>query len=192
MSLAIGNIQINKDGLIFEDQLSSASGFINTQSIDPMQDLIGNSNYIDFGASFLIHNQIYILGLSLKHLNQPNTSFNQENQFKKTISISVQGGVEFDINPFDRNFLPGYSYLLTYAALTRSEKSYYIDLVQDIRLGSLSLGLTQKLSNVGSFNFNSVGISFGLQYENFEFGLAYNFPLRAQAKTHSPSIFEIF
>tara|TARA_A200000113_G_scaffold221236_1_gene232766 strand:- start:4501 stop:5079 length:579 start_codon:yes stop_codon:yes gene_type:complete len=192
VSLAIGNIQINKDGLIFEDQLSSASGFINTQSIDPMQDLIGNSNYIDFGASFLIHNQIYILGLSLKHLNQPNTSFNQENQFKKTISISVQGGVEFDINPFDRNFLPRYSYLLTYAALTRSEKSYYIDLVQDIRLGSLSLGLTQKLSNVGSFNFNSVGISFGLQYENFEFGLAYNFPLRAQAKTHSPSIFEIF
>lgn len=192
LSLGIGNTQISKDGFIFEDQLSATTGFINTQTIDPLGELLGNSNYFDFGASFLIHNQIYILGLSLKHLNRPNTSLNKENQYKKPISISFQGGIEFDINPYDRNFLPRYSYLFTYGDLTYTEKNLYLNLVQDIRLGSFSFGLTQKLSNVNGLNFNSVGIGGGLQYENFEFGLAYNFPFRAQAKVHSPSIFEIF
>ena len=73
-----------------------------------------------------------------------------------------------------------------------SESNFYISLVQDLRMGEFSFGLNQKLSNVGSFNFNSIGINVGLQYENFEFGLAYNFPSRSQAKVHSPSIFEIF
>ena len=108
------------------------------------------------------------------------------------MSISVQGGVEFDINPYDRNFLPRYSYLFTYLAVNQSEKNLYLNMVQDLRMGGFSFGLSQKFANVGSFNFNSLGMSIGLQFENFEFGLAYNFPFRAQAKIHSPSIFEIF
>lgn len=59
-------------------------------------------------------------------------------------------------------------------------------------MGGFSMGLTQKLSNVGSFNFNSFGIGVGIQFENFEFGLAYSLPFRSKAKVHSPSIFEVF
>lgn len=192
ISLSVGNTQVNKEGFIFEDQLNAASGFINTQTIDPLGDVLGNANYLDLGASLLIHNQAYIVGLSLKHLNRPNTSLNKEKTYNKPMSISVQGGVEFDINPYDRNFLPRYSYLFTYLAVNQSEKNLYLNMVQDLRMGSFSFGLSQKFSNVGSFNFNSLGMSIGLQFENFEFGLAYNFPFRAQAKIHSPSIFEIF
>ena len=139
-----------------------------------------------------MHNQKYLLGISLKHLNRPNTSLNREKEYNKPLSISVQGGIEFDVNPYERSFLPRYSFLYTYASITQIEKKMFIDLVQEMRMGGFSVGLNQKLSNSGGFNFNSIGLGAGLQFENFEFGMAYNFPFRAQAQIHSPSVFEIF
>ena len=192
LSIGVGNTQVNKEGLIFGDQLDATSGFINSQSIDPLGELLGNANYFDFGASFLLHNQDYILGVSIKHLNRPNTSLNKEKEYKKPMSVSLQGGIEFNINPYERSFLPRYSYLFTYAAVNQTEEKIYFNLVQELRMGGFSMGLSQKFSNIGSFNFNSIGVGAGVQFENFEFGLAYSFPLRSKAKVHSPSIFEVF
>lgn len=192
VSMGIGNTQVNKEALIFEDQLNATSGFINTETIDPLGDLLGNANYFDFGVSFLIHNQNYILGLSLKHLNRPNTSLNKEREYNKPLSLSLQGGKEFDINPFERSFLPRYSYLFTYGSVSKIENNLYLNFIQEARLGEFSLGFNQKISNVGGFNFNSLGAAIGIQFENFEFGLAYNFPFRKQARVFAPSIFELF
>jgi len=94
----------------------------------------------------------------------------------RPLSISVQGGIEFDVNPYERSFLPRYSFLYTYATITQIEKKMFIDLVQEMRMGGFSVGLNQKLSNSGGVNFNSIGLGAGLQFENFEFGMAYNFP----------------
>jgi hypothetical protein len=88
--------------------------------------------------------------------------------------------------------LPRHSFLFTYAAITQIEKKMFVDLVQEMRMAGFSVGLNQKLSNSGGFNFNSIGLGAGLRGESFEFGMTYNFPFRAQAKIHSPSIFEIF
>lgn len=140
----------------------------------------------------MFHNENYILGLSIKHLNRPNTSLNKERQHDKPLNVSLQAGLEFNINEYERNFLPRYSYLFTYAAVNKAEENIYLNLVQELRMGGFSMGLTQKLSNVGSFNFNSFGIGVGIQFENFEFGLAYSLPFRSKAKVHSPSIFEVF
>ena len=70
-------INNGKDNLIFEDQLNMSTGFISTETIDPLAPLIANINYFDLGASFIIHNEFYMIGLSLKHLNKPNISNNK-------------------------------------------------------------------------------------------------------------------
>ena len=97
--VGFGSTSLNVDNLVFEDQLDTATGFINTESIDPLADIIANTSYFDMGASFILHSEDYLIGLSLKHLNRPNTSFNQEVPYEKPIQVSVQGGYEFNINP---------------------------------------------------------------------------------------------
>lgn len=191
ITLGIGSKQVNKDGFIFEDQLNATTGFINTETIDPLGEFIDNVNYFDLGASLILHNQNYIFGLSLKHLNRPNTSLNKEKEYSMPVSISLQGGYEFDVNPYEQNFLPRYSFLFTYASITRFEENLYLNLIEEIRMGEFSVSFNQKLSNVEKFNLNNLGFSAGLSLENFDLGLGYNFPVRSLAKIHSPSIFEI-
>ena len=103
VSLGFGSSRLDSGKLIFEDQLSLVSGYLQTESQDPLAAQIGNSNYLDLGASFIVHSSNYLFGGSIKHLNQPNISYNKENtEFSLPIRYSVQGGYEFDINPYDR------------------------------------------------------------------------------------------
>ena len=55
-----------------------------------------------------------MVGLSLKHLNKPNVSYNKEVPYAKPISVGIQAGYEFNINPFERSILPRFSYLYTF------------------------------------------------------------------------------
>ena len=115
LSAGFGGSQIDTGKLIFEDQLSLVSGFLQTESQDPLVSQIGNSNYIDLGVSFLVHSSNYLVGSSIKHLNQPNISYNKENtEFTLPIRYSVQGGYEFDINPYDRSIMPRYSTIFAF------------------------------------------------------------------------------
>ena len=66
LTLGLGSSSVNSDNLVFEDQLNMSTGFISTETIDPLAPLIANINYFDLGVSFLIHNEFYMLGLSLK------------------------------------------------------------------------------------------------------------------------------
>ena len=129
LTLGVGNNQFDKESLVFEDQLDVTTGFINTETIDPLGEIIENVNYFDLGASFILHNEDYILGLSLKHLNRPNTSLNKEKKYSTPISLSFQAGYEFDVNPYDQSFLPRHTYLFTYFSLTSFNKSLYLNLI---------------------------------------------------------------
>ena len=129
VTLGLGSSSINVENLIFADQLNMSTGFISTESIDPLAPLITDINFFDLGASFIIHNEFYMLGLSLKHLNKPNISFNKEVPYTKPIRISLQAGYEFDINPFERGFLPQYSYLYTFLNLVKYGEALYLSLI---------------------------------------------------------------
>ena len=141
--VGFGSTSLNVDNLVFEDQLDTATGFINTESIDPLADIIANTSYFDMGASFILHSEDYLIGLSLKHLNRPNTSFNQEVPYEKPIQVSVQGGYEFNINPYEFRYLPRYSYLYAYGSVTKFGDSYYMSFSQDFQLGEFSLGFVE-------------------------------------------------
>ena len=192
VTIGFGSSSVNPENLIFEDQLNTATGFINSESIDPLAPVISNVNYLDLGASFILHSDQFMAGLSLKHLNRPNTSYNKEVPFEKPIQISVQGAYEFDLNPYERRFLPRYSYLYAYGSFTKFGDSVLIYLSQDFQLGEFSLGLSQQASSLNTFALNNVGVSIGLAVENFDFGILYNFPFQSPGAVFSPSIFELF
>ena len=135
VTIGFGSSSVNPENLIFEDQLNTATGFINTESIDPLAPVISNVNYMDLGASFILHSERFMAGLSLKHLNRPNTSYNKEVPFEMPIQISVQGAYEFDLNPYEK-VLPTF-YLYTYGSLTKFGDALLIYLSQDFQLGEL-------------------------------------------------------
>ena len=79
-------------------------------------------NYFDLGASFLIHNEKYLAGLSFKRLNKPNISYDGEDDEKNTLpmQISLQGGYEFDLNPYERRFLQDiHTFILLFPILSK-------------------------------------------------------------------------
>ena len=191
ITVGLGSSRVNVENLTFEDQLNTSTGFISTESIDPLAPIISDINYFDLGASFIIHNEYYLVGLSLKHLNKPNVSFNKEVPFAKPISIGLQGAYEFNINPFERGFLPRFSYLYTYLNFRKYGDSMYIALGQDFQLGEFYLGYTQQGGSVDSFALNNFGLTLGLALENFDFGINYNFANRKPGTVFSPSIFEL-
>lgn len=191
VSAGLGNSVINNNSFIFEDQLNTQTGFINTETIDPLALVISNSNYIDLGASFLIHSEDYIIGLTLKHINRPNTSFNKEIISQRPMRISIQGGYEFNINPYENSWLPRYSFLMILGNFSKFGDAIYFNLAQNFQLGEFAIGLIQKASSLDSFALNNIGLTMGLSIENFDFGLSYNFPMRSFGSVYSPSIFEL-
>lgn len=195
LSIGFGGSRIDTGKLVFEDQLSLVSGFLQTESQDPLLSQIGNSNYMDLGASFLVHSSNYLVGASIKHLNQPNISYNTEKtELTLPIRYSVQGGYEFDINPYDRSIMPRYSTIFAFLNASKMGDNLEVFLSQEAQLGSFSMGLNQQFRKTDSFGFTNIGLSVAVAYENFEFGALYNFPFQNPLNTsvYSPSTIEIF
>ena len=92
------NRSIKSESLIFEDQLNLLTGFIASSSIDPASNLDQSATGFDVGASGIIYNENYLIGLAIKHVNQANISLNQEVEEPRDMSISLQGAYEFDLN----------------------------------------------------------------------------------------------
>lgn len=111
--------------------------------------------------------------------------------YAKPISIGIQAGYEFNINPFERSLLPRFSYLYTFLNLNKYGDSTYISLAEEFQFGEFSFGFTQQAASVNSFALNNIGLTMGLALENFDFGIHYNFPNRKPGTVFSPSIFEL-
>lgn len=185
----IASRQFNPGNLIFGDQLNIGTGQL-LESDDPLALIISTVNYFDLGASFLLHSEDFMAGLTIKHLNKPNDSFNKETDTtEKPIQIGIQGAYEFDINPYERRYLPRYSFLMVYLNAIKVQNTIHMYLSQELQLGEFSVGLSQQS---GNFGLNNVGISFGLSAENFDFGVSYNFPFRNPGSVYSPSLFELY
>lgn len=191
LNIGFGSQTTDTSRLIFGDQLNEVTGQINSESEDPLSKNIVSTNYFKLGASFLIHSYDFLFGLSLGNLNRPNTSFQKESTLQSPIIVSVQGAYEININPYERRFLPRYSYLMMFLNAFKSENLYNIYLSQELQLGEFSFGLIQQAGYVSGINLSSVGLNIGLTFENFDFGVAYNFPFQKIGSFNTPSIFEL-
>jgi len=191
LSIGFGSQTTDPSGLIFGDQLNSITGLINAESKDELAQLITSTNYFKIGASFILHNYDFLLGLSLMNLNRPNTSFNKETSYRSPILVSLQAAYEFNINPYERRFIPKYSYLMIYMNAVRNNNTYNAYFSQELQLGEFSIGISQQAGYISGINLNNVGLNIGLSIENFDLGVAYNFPFQNVGMYYSPSIFEL-
>jgi hypothetical protein len=71
-----------------------------------------------------------MIGANIKHINRPETSFNTNASNVKDLFISLQTGVQFDINKYDQGFLPYYSYLFFYNTFSKQGSKSRVDLYQ--------------------------------------------------------------
>jgi len=182
----------NQSSLVFEDQLDRNTGYISTESLDPLAKRLQQISYIDLGASFILHNEFFLMGLSLHHLNQPNISFDQGAENRKQLAINTNFAYEFNLNPFERGLLPRHTYLLTYAVYSKQGKTNLLYLSQELQLAEFAFGINQQLSFFNGFNFSQLGFNTGLSFENFDFGIVYTFPLKNNARTYAARVFELY
>lgn len=182
----------NESSLIFEDQLDRNSGYISTETFDPLAKRLQQISYLDLAASFILHNEFFLMGLNLKHLNQPNVSYDVATENRTQLALISNFAYEFNLNPFDRGFLPRYTYLLTYAAFTHQGRTNILYLSQELQLAEFAFGVNQQLSFLNGFNFPQLGFNAGLSFENFDFGVVYNFPLKNGSRTNSARVFELY
>jgi len=185
---------LNPSNLIFEDQINSITGYINQESIDPLSEFFFAKNYTDLGASFLLHNSDFLIGLNFDYLNKPNVAYETDVAFLVLISYGMQVAYEFNLNPYDRRFLPRYSYLYAYSSVRRDAETMNIFSSQEFQLGEFSVGVNQQFGFFDDFSFLNLGLSIGLTYENFDLGVSYAFSVQDLAGPnyrYPPRIFDL-
>ena len=194
VNVGFSSKNLNPSNLIFEDQINSITGYINQESIDPLADFFFAKNYTNLGASFILHDTDFLVGLSFENLNQPNIAYDDDVEFLVPISIGMQAAYEFNLNPYDRRFLPRYSYLYSYASIKRSSESLNVYASQEFQLGEFSVGINQQFGVFDNFSFLNLGLSVGLTYENFDFGVSYAFAFQDLNTTYryAPRIFDLY
>lgn len=193
VSVGYGNSKLDFSSLVFEDQINVFSGSTAAVSSDPLS--VNNKiNYLDVGVSAVIHNNRNLFfGLNAKHLNQPENSFNKEVSSKKELTLSLQAGYEYDLNPYQNGFLPENSYLFLYSSFSKQGTKSRFDVYQEAILGNFSLGINQHINKYEGFSIAQVGTSISFYIEEIEIGANYSFDVgnKKAAKT-SYNAFEIY
>jgi hypothetical protein len=190
LSLGIGSQDIDKSSLIFQDQIDLTLGTISGVSRDPLADFSPSTNYFDIGASAMIYNERFLIGLSLDHINTPNVSFNNESNLEKEIAFSLQAALEFNVNQYGRSFLPDYSYMMMYFYAQTYGETLRIYSSQELQMDGFCLGILQSLAKYRENNSLEFGLITGFSSENYRVDLTYTFP-SSQTNFNPPSILQI-
>lgn len=190
LTLGIGSDNIDRGALIFQDQIDLTLGTISGVSRDPLADFSPSTNYFDIGASALIYNERFLIGLSLDHINTPNVSFNNESNIEKEIAFSLQAALEFNVNQYGRSFLPDYSYMMMYLYAQQAGETLRIYSSQELQMDGFTLGILQSLAKYKENNSLEFGLISGFSSENYRVDLTYTFP-SSQTTYNPPSIVQI-
>ena len=191
ISLGLGSNQLENEALIFGDQLNLILGSISTTSNDPLSFNELSTNYIDFSASGILYTENFLFGVTAKHLNQPDISFNQEFKLKKSLFFSVQGAYERDLNYYGRGFLPENTYLYLFSSYSSVGELTKIYASQELMLGGFSFGLQELYTKNPMSSALLGGFNIAVNVEQFEFNFSYNFPLSDEINVLPPNVFEL-
>ncbi len=199
VSVGFGNTKLDYNALIFEDQLNALTGTIAGVSNDPIK--INNKvNFLDVGAGVSFYNtgdvfnngSNILIGANVKHINRPETSFNSNASNIKDLFISLQTGIQFDINKYDQGFLPYYSYLFLYNTFSKQGSKSRIDLYQEAILGNVGFGLNQHFNNYNGFSVSQFGTSLNIYIEEIQIGANYSFEIGKKIGGAPYNTFEMY
>lgn len=91
---AIRDIDFTK--LLFGDQIEFGGGGT-VPSVDPAAFNLRNTSFFDFDFGFLFYNDKIWAGIAASHLNEPNTSF-IEDEFRLPMKITMHAGMKIPLN----------------------------------------------------------------------------------------------
>ena len=175
-----GTKNFNSKGLLLEDQIDINNGSIGSGSTDPtllgLRDKIG---FFDISSGFLLYNNDFWLGSSLKHLNTPNIAFDSEGKVPLDMSFTVQSGYSFDL---ERNpsfwFLPDNSKLVLTSNFMKQRQYNRLDFGSIVHLNTFILGTivatNPMMKSSNSHLITSVNLIGSIKIYNFTFGYSYD------------------
>lgn len=91
---AVRNMDFSK--LLTYDQIEFGGGS-GSPSIDPTLQTLQSSDYFDFDFGMLLYDEIMWFGAAVSHLNEPNSSFVEDN-YRLPRKYTVHGGVRLPLN----------------------------------------------------------------------------------------------
>ena len=190
VDIAINSQILDPNALIFQDQLNAQLGSIVGSSIDPLAKIKPSTNYFDMGISATLYNEKYMLGIHIAHLNTPNISFNKESTIEKEISYTLNGAVEFDVNPYGRGILPENTFFYGSIYGVLHANTMRIVASQELQMNTFSIGVLQSLVSYGEKSAFEKGIITTIAFNNFLLNVNYTLP-SASNEINVPAIFEL-
>ncbi|WP_418508911.1 PorP/SprF family type IX secretion system membrane protein [Corallibacter sp.] len=164
------------ENLTLEDQININTGEISSSTVDPLA--INNDNvfFIDISSGLVFEREerygiAYWFGLSVKHLNRPNISFVQGENKKLDMFFSLNGNYRFP-------FLGDHSALIS--AVYMQQGNYNrLDLGSLFQVRQMLFGITAATNparnSSNSHILTSINGFLGLEYNQFRFGLSYDY-----------------
>jgi len=181
---------LDPNALIFGDQINEQLGTIVGNSIDPLATIKPSTNYFEMGASGVVYNEKFMVGIHLAHLNSPNISFNKEAEVKKEVGIILNGAVELDVNPYGRGILPQNSYFFGSIYGILHGQTTRIMASQELQMNNLSLGIMQSMISFGENSAMEMGLLTTISFDSFLFKFNYTFASKSD-EFNAPSIVEL-
>lgn len=173
--------------LLLEDQINIRTGNNNSTSIDPLlrNDKIG---FFDVSAGMIFNTDDLWIGLSMKHLNRPNISFNTDRNLPLETFFSLSTGYEFRLADYvDVIFFPYATKLFVTANYMQQGRYNRLDLGTSILFEKIFFGATAVTNpaknGIDSHLLTSVNLFTGLQYDHLRLGVSYDLNTSKIGKT---------
>jgi type IX secretion system PorP/SprF family membrane protein len=173
--------------LLLEDQINIRTGINNSSSIDP---LLKNDkvSFFDFTAGMVFNTEDLWVGLSMKHLNKPNISFNQDGNLPLDTFFSLSTGYEFLLADYiDVLFFPYATKMFATANYMQQGRYNRLDIGASILFEKMFFGATAVTNpaknGIDGHLLTSVNLFTGLQYDHLRFGVSYDLNTSKIGKT---------
>lgn len=150
----------------------------NNQSLDPDLQRLGNQQYFDFSAGFILYSSVYWIGFAANHMNEPNMSILND-ETRLPMKITVHGGARIPLTGGLRTS-SRVSYL-TPSIIYQSQGgitqfnfglNYHID---PVFIGLWYRGKPWEESVIGSVNHDALILQLGMYLDKLTVGYSYDF-----------------
>ena len=169
-NFAFGNI-------LLSDQINLNSNTIAPNSNDPLANTMDNIFFTDISTGYVFerlerNGTNYWLGISAKHLNRPNISFVDGQNLPLEIFYSVHGNIGFPLL-YDNDMQIVFNYMQQ-GEYNRMDVGPLVHLYNSVLLGVTAVTNPAK-NDFNSHFITSINSYVGLDYNNFRFGLSYDY-----------------
>lgn len=177
LSFGYANRNIDFDKLVFGDQLDfNSDGQVPTTDMDISN--LGNANYFDFGAGFLLYSKNFWAGFSASHINKPNNSLlGEENEVPMKSSIHAGFRVPLYNGIMKRehysSIAPSFIYK-TQGEFDQLDVGLHF-LYEPVMIGLWYRGIPIQQNVRDNISQDAVVLILGMQLQQIEIGYSYDF-----------------